>query len=59
MTRAFHMNEAMAWSKGALNCFLAAKINGQGYIGGYVGGSIRRVRQHLEAARALPRPSLP
>lgn len=59
MTKAYHLNEAMQWLKGALNCYLAAKVDGQGFIGGYVPGQVRDVRYHLEAARSLAKPSLP
>lgn len=59
MSRAFHLNEAMSWTKGALNCFLAAKLDGQEYVGVYVGGQVRLVREHLYAAKSLPRPRLP
>lgn len=54
-----HLNEAMQWLKGALNCHLAAKVDGQGYIGGYVSSQVSLVREHLAAARSLPRPMLP
>lgn len=59
MTKAQHINEAMQWLKGALNCHLAAKLEGQRWIGGYVPGQVRDVRRHLELARLLPSPRLP
>lgn len=58
-TRAHFMNEALQWSKGALNCYFAAKVDGQGYIGGYVASQVRLVRQCLAAARLVPKPALP
>lgn len=59
MSKAHHLNEAMQWLKGALNCHLAAKVDGQSYIGGYVSGQVRDVRFHLAAAKDLPAPRLP
>ncbi|MDZ5605258.1 hypothetical protein SJI00_21015 [Pseudomonas sp. RP23018S] len=59
MSQAFHLNEAMIWTKGALNCFLAAKLDGQEYIGVYVASQVRLVRGHLDAAKSLPSPRLP
>lgn len=59
MSKAYHLNEAMQWLKGALNCHLAAKVDGQSYIGGYVSGQVRDVRIHLAAAKDLPAPRLP
>jgi len=59
MSRVFHLNEAMNWTNGALNCFLASKNPDLGHIGAYVVGQVRLVRKHLEAAKSLPRPHLP
>jgi hypothetical protein len=58
-TKVASLNEAMQWTKGALNCFLAAKVEGQGYIGSYVKHQVALSRSLLEEARALPRPMLP
>lgn len=58
-TKVSSINEAMQWTKGALNCFLAAKVEGQGYIGGYVKSQVDLARSLLEEARTLPRPMLP
>jgi hypothetical protein len=59
MTKAHHINEAMQWLQGALNCHLAGKAEGQAYLSGYVGPQIRDVRRHLAEARTLPAPRLP
>jgi hypothetical protein len=59
MSKAYHLNEAMQWLKGALNCHLAAKIDGQSFIGGYVSAQVRDVRFHLAAAKGLSAPRLP
>lgn len=59
MSKAHHLNEAMQWLKGALNSHLAAKVDGQGYIGGYVSGQVRDVRFHLTAAKGMAAPRLP
>ena len=57
-TNVASINEAMQWTKGALNCFLAAKVDGQAYIGSYAGHQVRLARSLLEEARTLPRPML-
>ncbi|MEB0222096.1 hypothetical protein [Pseudomonas sp. AB12(2023)] len=59
MSKAYHLNEAMQWLKGALNCHLAAKVDGQSFIGGYVCGQVRDARIHLAAAKGLSAPRLP
>jgi len=59
VSKVHHLNEAMQWLKGALNCHQAAKVEGQGFIAGYVNAQVRDARQHLAAAKGLPGPRLP
>lgn len=58
-TKVDSLNEAMQWTKGALNCYLAARVPGQEYIGGYVRSQVELARSLLQEARHLPRPMLP
>ncbi|MCV4287738.1 hypothetical protein OH708_07440 [Pseudomonas capsici] len=58
-TKVGSLNEAMQWTRGALNCFIAAKLDGQAHIAGYVTQQAQLARSLLEEARSLPSPYIP
>lgn len=53
------LEDAMEILNGAFNCYKAAKIEGQEWVGGYIQSHKHHARAALIAARQLAGPALP